>query len=56
MFTRSEVTCLLSGAAASTALLTCVNLEFMETVIGKEAPDLAAKHIMVFFFYRYICR
>ena len=28
----------------------------METIIGTEAPSLAAKRIRVFFFYKHICR
>ena len=56
-FARSEVRCLLSGAAASPALLSCVNLELlMEAIIGTEAPSLAAKCIRAFFFYKHICR
>ena len=56
-FARSEVRCLLSGAAASPALLSCVNLELlMEAIIGTEAPSLAAKCIRALFFYKHICR
>ena len=50
IFTRSEVACLLSGAAERPALLSCVNLELvMETIIETEASGLAAKRIRVFF-------